>query len=477
MTYSRRTFIAPLAVLLALLMFAPPAVADREDTEHHEGGQRGKVSKATFAAAKPGEALLDITASVPGADWQKAGRESAVVTVTLDGKYNQDVVLFMGQQKFTYQVALGPVKAGKHTVEVAFNPEKSPPAARGASVKKLKTQIVPEGSKDALAYKYSPILYGRDLPEIPGRYENNYTDTPLLMYHTVNKEADGNTTIEYTVIWSNEDGGTNTPALMARWGRSTDIEWIYRVTLDPQNRIVSEVYQAPGHGTLPFNGAKEGGHPFLVTSTSNNNVSPVFNPEISTGYRFFMDPSQTLPQNRAREVMMDKNPWSYQVMAKEMNREGKIEPKADPATPAVSDQRNYLYIEIDKDTVPPNSNPGAWVGTAVAVKLKGDATWYTSHHNIPDWSIQRDIPAATTVELPPGAGVRDIEAVKAMAVPVDYNPADSVMPPRDYRITVTAINRAFFLDEVYLPRKSFIGWQGSVVLTPEQPEAVIWEAP
>ena len=40
----------------------------------------------------------------------------------------------------------------------------------------------------------------------------------------------GNRTIEYTMIWSNEDGGTNTPALMARWGRTTDIEWIYRVT-------------------------------------------------------------------------------------------------------------------------------------------------------------------------------------------------------------------------------------------------------
>ncbi len=101
------------------------------------------------------------------------------------------------------------------------------------------------------------------------------------MYHTVSTDpASGNTTIEYSVIWSNEDGGTNTPALMARWGRSTDIEWIYRVTLDPQGQIVSEVYQGPDHATAPFTGAKEGDHPLLQTSTINNNLTQVTDPDI-----------------------------------------------------------------------------------------------------------------------------------------------------------------------------------------------------
>jgi hypothetical protein len=48
----------------------------------------------------------------------------------------------------------------------------------------------------------------------------------------------------------------NTPALMARWGRTTDIEWIYRVTLGADGRPVSEVYQAPNHAMLPFTGVK-----------------------------------------------------------------------------------------------------------------------------------------------------------------------------------------------------------------------------
>ena len=464
-----RSVVIIVAALAALLATVPVLAAPQ---------QSGDVTKTTFVAKKGGEALLDLTATAPGADWGKSGSESAVVTVRLDGEYNQDVVLFAGEQRFTYQLALGTVSAGRHTVEVAFNKEKSPAGATGAQIQDLSTQVVSAKDPASLAYRYSPILYGRDLPEIPGQYENNYTDVPLIMYYTTSTDpASGNTTIEYTVIWSNEDGGTNTPALMARWGRSTDIEWIYRVTLDRQGNIVSEFYQAPNHATLPFTGAKEGNHPLLQTSTSNNNLTQVEDPALSSGYRFFMDPSQTLPDNRAREVVMDENPWSYQIMAKEMVREGKIEPTPDPSTPEVSDQRNYLYIEIDKDTTyatPPAS--GNWVGTAVAVKLKGDNTWYTSNHDIPDWSIQRDIPAATTVELPYGTTVNDVKAIRVFAVPVDSNPNDATPAPGDYHIDFTDINRAFFLDSTYMPGASFIDWSGDVVLTPQNQEAVVWQA-
>ena len=339
-----------------------------------------------------------------------------MLTVSVDGRYSQDVVLFAGAQRFTYDVALGQLARGRHRVTVAFDRAKSPPGARGAKVTKLAPSLA---ARDDLAARYAPILYGRDLPEIPGRYENNSTDVPLLEYHTTATGADGTTTIEYTMIWSNEDGGTNTPALMARWGRTTDIEWIYRVVLDPAGRIVSEHYQAPNHETKAFSGAKEGLHPLLVNVTSNNNLEQVTDPAASTGYRFFLSGTDTLPAGRAREAVMDANPWTYRVTAQEIAREGELEPVASPDTPAVSDQRNYVFAEVDKDTsypAPPAS--GTWVGTALAVKLRGGDRWYTSHHDVPDWSIQRDDPAATTVELPPGATSADVEAIKAVAVPV-----------------------------------------------------------
>lgn len=430
----------------AALLFAALAPAA-------EAGERFHVSSA-------GEAALSFTAEVPGTGWDRTGREAAVLAVRLDGRRVADVVAFAGAERFTYETALGPVRAGRHRVSVTLDREKSPPGVRRAKVRRLRPSL----SRDLVA-RHAPILYGRDLPEIAGRYENARTDVPLLAYHVTRSDAAGNTTIEYTVVWSNEDGGTNTPALMARWGRTTDIEWIYRVTLDSGGDVVSAVYQGPNHETRPFTGARDGDHPLLQTATSNNNLLQVTDPGAVDNLRFFLDPSRTLPAARAREAAMDAEPWTYQVMAREVVREGRVEPTPSPDTPEVSDQRNYLFAEVDKDTryaSPPAS--GSWVGTALEVSVGG--RWYSSHHGVPDWSIQRDDPAATTIELPPGSGPEDVEAIKAVAVPVGT-------PPADWRIELTSLNRGFFLDDDYAPGASFLQWRGTAVLTPGQPEAVI----
>lgn len=459
----KKCLFTSLAICLSTALVTTSVQASEQvpDKSIHSIAQQ-KVADADFKVTESGEALLNFTALAPGVDWGKKGKESAVVTVKVDGNYVQDVVLFMGQDKFTYEVSLGPVSAGKHKVEVLFNDEKSPEGAKKVIITEISVKTIPLTTEEALIYKYSPILYGRNLPQIPGNYENNATDLPLLMYHTKAKDKDGNTTIEYSVIWSNEDGGTNTPALMARWGRTTDIEWVYRVTLDPNGEILSEKYQGLNHATLPFTGVKEGHHPLLVTSTDNNMVNQVDDPAVSTGYRFFLNPAQTLPKNRTREVLMDANPWIYEIMAKEMNREGKIEEVADPNTPEISDQKNYLFIELNQQI----NNSSA--GTAIAVKLKNDETWYTSHHNISSWLINRNGPAATTVELPVGTDVNDIEVIKAVSAPINNS--------LNYNITLTNINRAFFLDNNYKPQSSFFQWDGEKKLTPENPECTLWNS-
>jgi hypothetical protein len=353
----------------------------------------------SFNVRRSGEAKLTFVASAQGTSWDRSGRESALLNVRVDGRWVADVVTFAGAEPFRYETALGPLRRGRHRVTLAVDREKSPvPKARVGQLRLSTTS--------SLVARHAPILYGRDLPEIPGRYENVRTDVPLLAYHTAST-AGGQTTIEYTVIWSNEDGGTNTPALMARWGRTTDIEWIYRVVLDANGDLVSAVYQAPNHDTLPFTGAHEGDHPLLQTATANNNLLPVTDPRVSSGYRFFLDSSQTLAAGRARESVMDANPWTYQVMAKE------------------------------------------------------------AVHGTPDWSIQRDDPAATTVERPPGIDAGDVEAVKAVAVPVGT-------PPAGWRIDVRSLNRGFFLGTDYTAGPSFLNWRGDAVLTEAQPEAVLW---
>jgi hypothetical protein len=450
-----------LAAAAALAALAVPATAAAKNTE-------------SFFAPRSGEALVALTAAAPGTDWGTAGAESAVVTLRLDGRKVEDVVLFAGAQPFTYRAALGRVAAGRHRLEVAFAPRTSPPGVRAPRVGAVRARLA--SADEALAARFSPIVVGRDIPEVPGVYENNHTDVPMLAYHTTTTDEQGRKVIEYTEIWSNEDGGTNTPALMARWGRTTDIEWIYRVTLGADGRPVSEVYQAPNHATLPFTGVKIDDHPVLRTATANNNMLQVDDLGAAPNLRFFPDTTQTLPASRAREAVMDANPWSYQVMAKEMVREGKVEATPSPATPEMSDQRDYLFAEVKKTTTYPQ--PPAtwtWVGTALLVKLAGDPALYASNHAVPDWSIQRDDPAATTVELPAGTTPDDVESIRAVAVPVAAT-APPAPAPADYRIEVTALNRGFMLGESYLPGESFVAWQGSAVLTPAQPVAVIWGA-
>jgi hypothetical protein len=92
---------------------------------------------------------------------------------------------------------------------------------------------------------------------------------------------------------------------------------------------------------------------------------------------------------------------------------------------------------------------------------------YRSDHQEPSWSVERDGPAATTVELPQGTTVDDIASIEAIRQPVGAG--DNGAPS-----TVTNLYRGFFLDESYLPQESAISWTGSVTLTPETPTATIW---
>ncbi|MDP9296719.1 MAG: hypothetical protein M3O88_08525, partial [Actinomycetota bacterium] len=92
-----------------------------------------------------------------------------------------------------------------------------------------------------------------------------------------------------------------------------------------------------------------------------------------------------------------------------------------------------------------------------------------SDHLTPDWSIQRDLPAATTIELPAGTSAADIARIVAIRVPVGK---DTGVP-----VTVTDINRAFFLDGSYSPQASFVSWSGSVTLTQASPRKTLWNAP
>lgn len=458
----RITLVSAASALLVLAAAAPSAAApsDRAITV-----TRGHDAQVAIQTSSSGESLLDLTVAAPGVDWADEDATSAVVSLYVDGRYDTDVVV-TGSQPVARQFALGSLSKGAHHVRLHFAADRSSAAATSVSFTGVHASSYAAGTADGLALRYAPVLYGRNLAEYGGPYESATTDTPLIAWHeAVPASTPGHTLLTYSIVWSNEDGGTDTPALMARWGRTTDIEWVYQLEVDENGDRVagSDVYQAANHQTLHFAGRYEGDHAVLETCTSNNNMCDT----VDDPMRFFLSALQTRPADQAREHLMDVNPWTYQVMAKEMIREGKIEP-AGPGTvttPLVSDQRNYLYAVVKKTTNGAN-NGASWVGVALGVTLADGSTVYMSDHDQPSWSIQRDDPAATTVELPAGTTADDIVEVSAYRV---VNGVDT-----GATVDVTALQRGFLLGQDYLPQSSFLSWTGDVTLSAAQPSAVLW---
>jgi hypothetical protein len=182
--------------------------------------------------------------------------------------------------------------------------------------------------------------------------------------------------------------------------------------------------------------------------------------------RLALSTRDVLPADQPREHEMDIHPWTYQVMAREMLREKKIESPSNPTTLAVGDQRSYLYVAIDHDTVPPTSAAG--VGLAVEVRIRDDPMTYTSNHDNAFLTVNRDGPAATTVELPVGTTPADVASISVRRVPPGADNGAS--------LTVTDLDRAFFLGSRYLPGPSFAQWHGSATLTADSPTVDLWTA-
>lgn len=426
---------------------------------------RGHDQTIAFSTDRAGEEFVDLTAAAPGVSWAVAGRESAVLSVFVDGRYATDDVV-PADFPITRSFALGRLDAGRHTLTLRLAADRS--AGPRVRVTGSAFRTVAEGSAAYVDMANAPVLFGRD-DAAHGPFQNAFTDTPLVAWHEdVPAATAGHRMLTYSIVWSNEDGGTSTPQLMARWGRTTDIEWIYQVEVDAQgNRVPgTAIFQSPNHVTQQFAGTYEGGHPLLQTCTLNNNVCDT----VDDPMRFSLSTEQGLDAaTQAREQVMDRNPWTYWVADAEARREGKV--AADPPTTSttlIADPRNYLYLVVRKQTLDP-PNGANWVGLSVGVRLKGDPTLYRSDHLFPDRSIQRDLPAATTVQLPAGTEPSDIAQITALRVP-------ATSPDTGATIEVQAINRAFFLGSDDRPQDSFLSGATPATLTPQHPEDVLYQA-
>jgi len=386
-----------------------------------------------FSVAAESEALLDLTASAPGTSWRERGAEASVVTIYVDGQYHQDVILFAGAQEFTYQLMLGRVEPGEHSLRVEFNSKQS--AAKTTSVKigEAKVTTIDRKHPEFQAVARAPIIYAR--PDTVGKF----SDIPLLAYYESERASANDLT--YTVIFSNEDGGTQTTALMARWGRTTDIEWVCETRIG-DGAEAKTIFQGANHQNTQFAGKLESDHPLMFDATVNNNFSDHGQSEM----RFAPRPLPFDARAASREEMMDRHPWTYRVMADEMSREGKITDERKPGQ-AINDLRNYVYFDVC------SNQAGATL--SVAVKLKGDPVWRASDWGIANYRIDRSGIFRTTAPLPKRARLEEIERIVARCdVKGDPRTQPELSQVPSASCDLRSVNKIFVLGDDYQPGPS-----------------------
>ncbi len=435
--------------LLLIFLYTPPNIVVTQVTAMQSSSKLPKplVTEA-FNLAEDMEVGLEIEARSPGASWARKDAEAAALIISVDGSYNQDLLLWAGDESSQYRVMLGRLPRGKHTVSVALNPARSAAGAQLAEVKSLHPLLLPLAritrgmEEDQLALAHAPVLYAR------ANTIDRFTDIPLMMYYEILHEPGADVTVRYTVVFTNEDGGTQTAALMARWGRATDIEWVYEFRVRGQ-KITEENYQGVEHETKFFKGSRTGGnHPLLAVASDNNNFSDL----ACSAVRFAPLPVRANLERATRESVMDTDPKTYRVMSEELLRENRIsDTRVDINT--IADPREYFYIEATSE------QDGATL--AFDVKLKSQSKVFASDMGEPRLRIDRSGYFRTAVRLPKDISPATVESITARCYA-------SSKPAVERRCQHLNVIRALVLDRNYIPRTLPLEPQSEASLAPDE---------
>ncbi len=406
------------------------------------GAARVEVATTSFETTARAEGIATITVTCEACDWKMAGREAVVLALSLDGRYIQHLPV-VRTGRADYQVLLGRLEPGRHTLVVDEDAELTAPGLRGgarAVVNAISVEQVGMAAVNYTALSLAPVVFAR--PDTVGKY----TDVPVFMFYEVEPTARG-TRYRYSMIFTNEDGGTPADRLMATWGRTTDIEYLYSVELDRAGAILEDDIQGPEHEILPFTGRREGAHPLLWVSTDNNMVLP----EGTTRVRYAPAPIPFQLRDVAREAVMDAHPWLYRTMADEIEREGKIVADAPPGQGTIPDPRRFVFLE----------GCGELADKGLAFSVRVDSLWISSDRGR-DYRIARDGCFRAAVPLPASATIKDVRAVRVQVFARDGKTNSA--PAR-----LTRINTLFALDDRFVPGASILRWQGDARMRPGGP--------
>jgi hypothetical protein len=369
------------------------------------------------------------------------------VALDVDGRARQELILAGGDEPTEYLRLLGRLTSGAHRIRLRIHGDLTAFPAEGVVVHEVRTGAIADSDPAAPVWRHAPVIHYRALDR---GLDSLATDTPLMLFYRITTTGE-DTVVEYHVIYSHEDAGTDLSGLLARWGHTVDIEWVFRVTLGRSGRVCDEEFQGPAHDTVRFAGRRTmGGHPVLQVATRNGMVTD----RVVCPYRAALAPACRQPKAEPREGVLHRFPWIYQVSAGEVHRQTPLEEVADPATPAPADPRAYLYLHCKR------SAGAATLPFEAAVRVGG--AWYTSAWGRRDLAPDEPDAESTAVKLPAGTTEAGISAIALHAMEPPRHPAE------------VALVRAFLLDERYRPRAPLPA-RGTVRLRSGASNQIVWE--
>jgi hypothetical protein len=411
----------------------------------------------SFTLETPAEVVLLLEASCPGCSWEKKGHEAALLRLEVDGRYAQHVALVRGGRPAEYRLALGGFAAGTHRLRIAIDRAHTSRKVAGAAVLRVTLRPVSETSPEHHALAHMPFVYAR-----PGSVEAA-SDLPLVSWYEAEPRPDGGTRLRYSVVFSNEDGGTPPDRLLATWGRLTDIEYLYGVELDAQGAVVSSEIQARDHKLLPFAGERAGRHPLVYVVTANNMVDDHGAGDV----RFAPAPTRFDLSGVSREVVMDRDPWTYRVSAQEVRREGRVSAHPKAGDKRIQDPRRYATLEACAPA------EDATVAFEIGVRGSGGVRWFASDGGRAEFRIARSAIHFPTgcfrgaVALPSGTAAADLAALRVRAFTRRPGPDEAPLAPGSGRARLTSVNRLFLLTDEDEPGPNLLEWRGDASLAPE----------
>lgn len=421
-------------------------------TRAYAGGEPPWSGRFTSVGADT-EAVLELTASCDGCDWGVRGREAAVLSVALDGRYASHVVLARGSEAAPYRVLLGRVAPGEHEVLVTLDPKLRARAVAKASVASGVIRTFDRTAPEFEGLAHAPVFQVR-----PGSVER-FSDVPLIAWYETGTTEHGRR-LRYSVVFSNEDGGTPPDRLMATWGRLTDLEYAYGVELAPDGSVRAAEFQGREHRILPFDGLREAAHPVLHVVTDNN----MFDVRGGSAIRFAPVPVAFDLAATSREAVMDAQPWTYRASAAEARREGRVDERARPGSERVPDPRRFATLEACAPAV------DAVIAFEIGVRTAAGVRWSSSDGGRPQFRIARNATHFPNgcfrgaVALPAGTEASAIAALRVRAHTRRPREGESPLPKGAGRARLTSVNRLFLLGARDEPGPDLLKWTGDAPL-------------